>query len=152
MNSASVKRWLMWHGILIFLLGLLSGALVPIFVNPRMGVAAHLGGVMSGMFLLLVGVIWDQLKLRPRAEKAALWLFLYASYTGWLAQFLSAWFGTSRATPIAGAGYSGSPWQENLVYFVAISFSVAITLACLLALWGLSNRRAAAAGPIDQLP
>jgi len=125
---------------LIFGLGLLTGAVVPVMTNPRMGVAAHVGGVMSGMLLLLVGVIWGEIKLPSSAEKAAFWLFLYASYTGWLAQLLAAWFGTSRATPISGAGYRGSAWQENLVYFVAISFSIAISLACILALWGLRKR------------
>ena len=108
--------------------------------NPRMGVAAHVGGVMSGLLLLLVGLIWGEIRLPASAEKAAFWLFLYASYTGWLAQLLAAWFGTSRATPIAGAGYSGTAWQENLVYFVAISFSIAISLACILALWGLRKK------------
>ncbi len=68
---------------LIFGLGLLTGAVVPVMTNPRMGVAAHVGGVMSGMFLILVGLLWDQIKLSLRAEKAAFWLFLYASYTGW---------------------------------------------------------------------
>lgn len=125
---------------LIVGLGLLTGAAVPVLTNPRMGVAAHVGGVMSGMLLLLVGLIWGEIRLAASAEKAAFWLFLYASYTGWLAQLLAAWFGTSRATPIGGAGYSGAPWQENLVYFVAISFSIAILVACILALWGLGKK------------
>lgn len=140
MTPADAKRRLLWHGMLIFGLGLLTGAVVPVMTNPRMGVAAHLGGVMSGMLLLLVGVIWGEIRLPASAEKAAFWLFLYASYTGWLAQLLAASFGTSRATPISGTGYGGAAWQENLVYFVAISFSIAISLACILALWGLRKR------------
>ncbi len=140
MTPADAKRRLLWQGMLIFGLGLLTGAVVPVMTNPRMGVAAHVGGVMSGMFLILVGLLWDQIKLSLRAEKAAFWFFLYAAYAGWLAQLLAAWFGTSRATPIAGAGYRGAAWQENLVWFVAISFSIAVSLACLLALWGLRKR------------
>src|SRR5713226_2757780 len=125
---------------LIFGLGLLTGAVVPVMTNPRMGVAAHVGGVMSGMLLLLVGVIWGEIKLSASMEKAAFWLFLYASYAGWLGQLLAAWFGTSRATPIGGAGYRGAAWQENLVYFVTGSFSIAMSVACILALWGLRKR------------
>ena len=137
MTSTETKRRLLWHGILIFLFGLLAGMAVPLVANPRMGVAAHLGGVMSGIFLLLVGLIWEDIKLSSVAARTALWLFLYSSYTGWLAQFLAACWGTSEATPIGGAGYRGAPWQENVVWLVAISFSVTITLACILALWGL---------------
>ena len=131
------KRRLFWHGLLIFLFGLLAGAAVPVLTNPRMGVAAHLGGVLSGMFLIVIGLLWGEIRLSAPAEKAALWLFLYASHTGWLAQFLAALFGTSRSTPIAGAGYRGAAWQEIVVGFLAVSFSLTILLACILALWGL---------------
>ena len=141
----NTKRRLLWHGLLIFLFGLLAGAAVPVLTNPRMGVAAHLGGVLSGMFLIVIGLLWGEIRLSARAGKAALWLFLYASHTGWLAQFLAALFGTSRSTPIAGAGYRRAAWQEALVDFLAISFSIAISLACILALWGLKK------DPIEQI-
>ena len=140
MDAIETKRQLLWHGILIFILGLLAGAAVPVVVNPRMGVAAHVGGVMSGMFLLLVGLIWEEMKLPPTAARTTFWLFVYASHTGWLGQFLAAVFGTSRATPIGGAGFHGAPWQENLIYFATGSFSIAIFLACILALWGLRKK------------
>ena len=141
MHAREVKRRLLWHGILIVLLGLAVGALVPELKNPRMGVAAHVGGVMSGMLLLLAGIIWEELKLPARAARLTFWLFLYASYTGWLAQFLAAFFGTSWATPVAGAGHQGTDWQEYLVYFIAVSFSAAIAAACGFALWGLRKER-----------
>ncbi len=141
MDPEEVKRRFIRNGIVIFLLGLLSGALVPVLTNPRMGVSAHLGGVMSGTFLIVIGLIWTEIKLSVETEKIAIWLFLYASYTGWLAEFLAAVFGTSRSTPIGGAGYKGAPWQEYLVGFVAISFSLTIALASLLALWGLRSDR-----------
>ncbi len=116
MTPADAKRRFLWHGMLIFGLGLLTGAVVPVMTNPRMGVAAHVGGVMSGMLLLLVGVIWGDIKLSASMEKAAFWLFLYASYAGWLGQLLAAWFGTSRATPIGGAGYRGPPGRR--IWFI----------------------------------
>lgn len=98
LDAGTTKRRLLWHGILIFLFGLLAGMAVPLVANPRMGMAAHVGGVMSGTFLLLVGLIWDDVKLSPAATRTALWLFLYSSHTGWLAQFLAACWGTSEAT------------------------------------------------------
>ncbi len=81
-NPVSVKRRFSWHGVLIILLGLASGALVPVLANPRMGVAAHVGGVMSGMLLILVALIWEEIRLPARTEAVTFWLFLYASYTG----------------------------------------------------------------------
>jgi hydroxylaminobenzene mutase len=46
------KRRLMWHGMLLFLLGLITGLLEQRFTNVRMGLSAHLEGVMNGILLL----------------------------------------------------------------------------------------------------
>ncbi len=61
------KRRLLWHGMLIVGLGSLTGSVVPVLSNPRMGVAAHVGGLMSGMLLLLVGLIWGEIRLLASA-------------------------------------------------------------------------------------
>jgi hydroxylaminobenzene mutase len=137
MEPEATKRRFIRHGVLVFLFGLLAGVFVPWVANPRMGLSAHLGGVLSGAFLMVMGLAWSEVKLQPRAERIAVVLFLYATHTGWLAQFLAAIFGTGRSMPVVGAGYRGALWQENLVDFVAISFSLAIAAAGLLALWGL---------------
>jgi hydroxylaminobenzene mutase len=125
---------------LLFLLGLLSGFAVKALRNPRMGLSAHLEGVMNGIFLVVLGLVWDRLALSERTRAFLFWLALYGTYVNWGATLLAALFGTSRSTPIAGAGYTGQPWQENLVDFGLISLSVAIVAACVLALWGLRKR------------
>ena len=35
-------------GILLFLIGLLTGFVIPKLANPRMGLASHLEGVLNG--------------------------------------------------------------------------------------------------------
>src|SRR5580658_10869352 len=47
-SMEDTPRRLMWHGMFLFLLGLLTGFLEPHFINMRMGLAAHLEGVMNG--------------------------------------------------------------------------------------------------------
>jgi len=39
--------------------GLLTGFVETKFLNPRMGLAAHLEGVMNGTFLVALGAVWD---------------------------------------------------------------------------------------------
>lgn len=134
------KLRLIRNGVFLFILGLLTGFAVPILKNPRMGVSAHLGGTLDGMFLILLGLIWTELRMPARMARITFWLMLYAAYAGWAAQLLAAFFGTSRATPIAGAGYAGAEWQEILVYLVAVSFSVAVLLGCGLLLYGLRRK------------
>ena len=51
----SGNRRLMWHGMCLFLIGLLTGFVEQRFTNMRMALAAHLEGVMNGTFLLAVG-------------------------------------------------------------------------------------------------
>jgi hypothetical protein len=46
----SDDRRLMWHGLFLFLLGLVTGLLEQRFTNIRMGLSAHLEGVMNGTF------------------------------------------------------------------------------------------------------
>jgi hydroxylaminobenzene mutase len=61
----------MWYGMLLFLLGLLTGLLESRFSNMRMGLAAHLEGVMNGTFLVVLGAIWAEVKLPATAKTLA---------------------------------------------------------------------------------
>ena len=130
---------LLRHGFVLFLLGLLTGFAVPALHNPRMGLSAHLEGVMNAGFLMVLGLVWPRLTLPERSRSILFWLALYGTYANWGSTTLAAVFGTSRSTPIAGAGFAGRPWQENLVDFGLASLSVAMLGACVLALRGLQR-------------
>jgi len=49
------KRRLMWHGMVLFLLRLVTGLFEQRFTNLPMGLSAHLEGVMNGILLLALG-------------------------------------------------------------------------------------------------
>jgi hydroxylaminobenzene mutase len=65
----STNRRLMWHGMFLFLIGLLTGFAEQHFANTRMGLAAHLEGVMNGTFLLALGAAWNEVRLSPHIRK-----------------------------------------------------------------------------------
>jgi hydroxylaminobenzene mutase len=50
----------MWSGMLLFLFGLVTGLLEQRLTNMRMGLSAHLEGVMNGTFLIALGAIWTR--------------------------------------------------------------------------------------------
>jgi len=127
----------MWHGMFLFLLGLITGALEQRFTNVRMGLAAHLEGVMNGSFLLVLGAIWTHVQLPRRAKEAAYWTALYGTYVNWLFTTLAAVLGTAALSPISAAGHTGKPWQESLVTAGFLSVGLAIIACSLLLLWGL---------------
>jgi hypothetical protein len=52
--STQGQRRLIWHGMFLFLLGLIGFAEGQV-INPRMGLAAHLEGLMNGTFLIALG-------------------------------------------------------------------------------------------------
>lgn len=136
------KRQLLWHGMFLFLLGLLTGFVEQKFTNPRMGLAAHLEGVMNGTFLVALGAIWTEVKLSPRMRIAAYWSALYGTYANWAVTTLAAIFGTAAMSPITAAGHSGHPWEERVVSFGFMTVGLVIVVASILVLWGL--RRIAA--------
>ncbi len=135
------KRKLIWHGMFLFLLGLLTGFVEQKFVNPRMGLAAHLEGVMNGTFLIALGAVWTEVRLSPRPKISTFRIALYGAYVNWLATALAASFGSAALSPITGAGHRAQPWQEGLVTALFMSVGLATIAAAVLVLWGL--RRAA---------
>lgn len=134
------KRRLLWHGMFLFLLGLITGLVSSKFANPRMGLAAHLEGVMNGILLVALGAIWTDVRLSSTLKAAAYWTALYGTYANWAVTTLAAIFGTGAMTPIAAAGRTALPWQEGVVTAGFISAGLAIIAAAVLVLWGLRRK------------
>ena len=76
-------RRLMWHGMFLFLLGLITGLVEQRFTNIRMGLSAHLEGVMNGIFLVALGAIWNRVRLPRHVMMAAYGMALYGTYANW---------------------------------------------------------------------
>lgn len=136
----STNRSLMWHGMCLFLIGLLTGFAEQRFANVRMGLAAHLEGVMNGTFLVALGAVWTEVRLSPSTKAIAYWAALYGTYGNWLVTTLAAAFGTAALSPITGAGHSGQSWQESLVTIGFQTVGVTIVASSVLVLWGLRTR------------
>ena len=134
------NRRLMWHGMFLFLIGLVTGFVEGRFANVRMGLAAHLEGVMNGIFLVVLGAVWTEVRLPPLAKAIAYWTALYGTYVNWLVTTLAAAFGTAALSPITAAGHNGQPWQERLVTVGFMSVGIVIVASSVLVLWGLRAR------------
>jgi hydroxylaminobenzene mutase len=137
------KRRLMWHGMLLFLLGLITGLLEQRFTNVRMALSAHLEGVMNGIFLLALGAAWNEVRLPRPVKVTAYRTALYGAYANWLATSVGAAFGTAASSPITSAGHSGQPWQESVVAMGFLTVTIAIIATSVLVIWGLRGRASA---------
>ena len=58
-SLAAGSRRVMWHGMFLFLLGMLMAFVEPRVANVRMGLAAHLVGLLNGIFLIALGAVWS---------------------------------------------------------------------------------------------
>lgn len=150
----TTDRRLMWHGMFLFLIGLVSGMQERRFKNMRMALSAHLQGVMNGTFLIALGAIWGHVDLPPRAEKTARWTALYGTYGNWLFTTVGAALGTAAANPILSQGYRGNPRQERFVRagFDSVAYSMLIAVVLLLRGLALRNPQDCAAEADDPEP
>jgi hydroxylaminobenzene mutase len=102
-----------------------------------MALAAHLEGVMNGIFLVVLGAVWTEVRLSQRLKAMAYWSALYGTYANWVVTTLAAIFGTAALSPITGAGHTGQPWQESIVTIGFLSVGIVIVVCSILVLWGL---------------
>ena len=142
MSPDNRRRHLFSAGILLFLLALVTGMIFPMLANPRMGLSAHLVGLLGGLFLIALGVIWPEQNLPRPFARAAFYLVIFGAYANLCTTFLAAAFATNRLTALAGSGHPAAGWQENIVTAGLVLSSVAMVTVCLLVLWGLNRRGA----------
>lgn len=105
---------LCFTGVLLFLIGLLTGFAIPALKVPRIGLSAHLAATQMGIALIAFGFLWERLTFwngwsAPLAN--VLWISFYVV---WAAILLGGIWGTGKALPIAGAGHVAAKWQEQI--------------------------------------
>ncbi|TJY36312.1 hydrogenase [Pontimicrobium aquaticum] len=128
---------LIYLGVLLFFLGLIIGLLAPIFSNPRMAVSSHLEGVLNGMFLIVLGLIWNKIDLSHKWLKITFWLAIYGTFVNWFAILLAATFDAGKMLGIVANGKEGTPIIEGIITFSLISLSLAMLIICVTTLIGL---------------
>jgi hydroxylaminobenzene mutase len=124
-------------GFVLFLLGLIVGFAIPALSTPRMGLASHIQGIINGIFLIVLGLVWSKFTLSARASTALFGLAVYGAFANWAATLLAAFWGAGRSMPIAAEGNVGTSMQESIIDALLLSLSLAMIGVCVLALWGL---------------
>lgn len=133
-----VERLLIALGLILFLLGLLTGLAVPRMRNPRMGVASHLEGVMNGPFLMVIGLVWPRVHLDHAFGVAAVVMLVYGTYANWLSTQLAAIWGAGRRfAPIAAGEHQATVVRERFIDVLLVTLSLALIVACVLLLIGV---------------
>ncbi len=125
-------------GALIFLLSVLLGFLVPKFALPRVGLSAHLVGVMQGLLMLTSGQLWTRLSLRPAWSRFACILTIGGGYSAWFGNVLAgAWGAGGTLLPQAAGSARGSEFKEMVLVLLLRGGGLALVVGWLVILWGL---------------
>ena len=143
METGKQDRSLIRAGFLLFTLALLTGFAIPAFLNPRMALAAHLTGVLNALILMALGLAWGQLTFGPLQARLTRGAFLYGAFVAWGTGCLAAAWGTSRLTPLSGAGYGAAPWKEMVVQALQVSLTITVLGGAISVVYGLRSRPAA---------
>jgi (hydroxyamino)benzene mutase len=139
-------------GFVLILVGLFTGFGMPLYTNPRLGLAAHIVAITGGLVLIALGALARSFALAPRSSKVMMGAWVYAAYANWAACLLGAITGASRFTPIAGAGTTGTSLAEAAVAFLLQSLSVAAIAGTGLAIRGFRKTGTAPTGePVASL-
>ncbi|WP_297335331.1 hydrogenase [Algoriphagus sp.] len=132
---------LVFLGIFLVTLGLVVGLIIPFFANPRMGLSSHLEGIMNGIFLVILGLIWPRVKLSKKWMTLTFWLAVYGSFANWFGVLLAAIFNAGGQLTVAAQGKKGSDLAELSVNFFLVTLTLAMLLVCTVLLVGLWHGR-----------
>lgn len=138
--KTQTARNLKMLGMILFLLGLINGFFIGVLKNPRMGLSAHLEGVMNGTFLVVAGLVWNELRLKAGWFKTLYWTLILGTFVNWFSTLLAAVLGTSRMTPLAGAGHAGTPFHEGLVSAGLAATGLLMLFSLVVIVYGLRGK------------
>ena len=134
---------LLQAGIGLFLFSVLIGLVIPHFTVPRLALGAHLIGILQGIFLAALGLLWPKLRLSAAMSRSAFWLLIYECIAAVSANLLAgAWGAGNSILTLAADGARGSAIQEAVIKIGLRSAGVALIVALVLILWGLRSAAA----------
>ena len=130
---------LIFLGLLLFLIGLIIGMIVPVFANPRLGVSSHIEGVLNGIFLIVLGLVWHKVELSLKWLSITFYLAIYGTFVNCFGILIAAIFNAGKMLGIAANGQEGAPLVEGIVSFCLISLSIAMLIVSIVLLVGLKR-------------
>jgi hypothetical protein len=132
MNDAGLRRRLLWHGYLNFLIGLLLGIPVASGWHSRAWLTIHVPQMTAGLALVILGLVWHDLRLAFAAQRRLFRLSLVSTYVGLVAGVFNGI--VDFPGPVSQPGVNPVAWTVAVtgpltaVSVVALFWSVGLTL------------------------
>lgn len=137
LELTQIGEQLIFIGIVLFLVGLIQGALISTVKNSRMALSGHLTAVQCGMALAIFGVVWSLVDLPSSLGVFVAYGTAFGFILIWLGITIASVTGASRALPIAGNGFSATVTTELAVKVIVRIGSLMSLITCSLLVIGL---------------
>jgi len=136
------EMWLALNGALLMLVGLFVGAAIPLVPYPRLMLSAHNAGFTVSGTLSMVAAFLLSSSLCSIPRRAAR-VVISGHVALWglsLSEVAAAFWGTTKATPLAAAeagAHGGAQWQETIVIICHVFPALMLMVAWGLLVWGV---------------
>jgi (hydroxyamino)benzene mutase len=132
------QRRLQRHALVLLLLAFVAALMIPLYPVAKTGLAAHVIGITSALWLFGVATLLPTLRLAPRTLSVTLATLLACLHLGFLTQWLGAFGGLSRMFIVTAAGRpEGLAWMETVVELLIKGITPLTLGVCIALLWGL---------------
>ncbi|MBL8137914.1 MAG: hydrogenase [Acidobacteria bacterium] len=127
-------------GMTLFLVALVVGLFVQQFAVPRLGLSVHLLGIMQGILLTVLGLVWPRLALGRTSSRVGVGLTTCGCVAAWISNVVAATQGGSAMLPLASGPARSASVSETLITIGLRSAAIALIASTVLILWGLRRR------------
>ena len=115
------RRVLMRHGFLFLFLALVLGLAIIALPYPSRWLAAHLTAFLTGLILVVIALVWNELRLTPGQRTLAYSTGLVAAYAGLAGNVFGAI--TDLPGPASNPGVA-PPMPQAAVFFAILAIIV----------------------------
>jgi hydroxylaminobenzene mutase len=140
MSVQTGGRQILFHGMVLVLVGLVWGLVVPATPYPRLALGAHIQFETNGVLFIVLATLL--LKLPHRVGRTSVFVMVLSAWLTWcmaLSEVANAWWGTTGILPIAASqagATGGAPWQELIVKVTHIAAGLGLIVAWALLIQG----------------
>ena len=141
-GTDDLRHRVMWSGAWLFAIGLLTGLWAAVVLTekvvvaiPRLALAAHLNGLLGGLWLIAVAATLDRLRYGLAGRRRLAHVVMVATWANWLITLIASGLG------VRGLEYTTDA-RNNAIAALLQIFVVLPSLAAALAwAWGMGGLR-----------
>jgi len=142
MNENPLRKQLAFAGALLFFIGMVTGIWAAAALTgkvvvgiPRMALAAHLNGLLGGLWLLAVAWSFEFLHYEPKGLRRLALGVGVPAYANWLVTLIASFVG------VRGLDYTGQRSNDVIAFLLQTLVVLPTLIASAFWAWGFRAKR-----------